>query len=280
MTFDPGSRSKFVIIIPIVPRLFNIFRTIRVRSEEELNDVAHMLLDKPFLTDIRWEKVEVCFPARVYTAEGNAFVYVNTLHRTIRDQINEGLDEAKRLMRDDKKFFLQFDFKKSMSAYFCEKIQIRDDEDHDRLEDCRCGYGKIAITNCSKYSPLFKFEDKVCPLWVICSPLCLLTLPCYLIYRKLTCNDMHCDVKSKPLPIPYDLEEDIVNKYYKNKPVKNETPTTIVTEPDSSYTSAVTHAKLSNTKITRRRVKKWVQAIAGKKKEKCIDDKEGLVHIL
>ncbi|XP_077979282.1 uncharacterized protein LOC144434651 [Glandiceps talaboti] len=247
----------------------------RVSTIEELEGLSHTLLNKPFIVDLKWEKVEVCFPARVYTAVGEALIYVNSQHSCIRSQLKEGLDEAKRLMRENKKFYLQFDFRAALSTYLCGKIQILDEDD--KLEDFRCGYGKISISNCNKYLPVFKFTDKVCPLWVFCSPLCLLSLPCYLLYRKLTCRDMAYDLEVKPKLISNALAEAILNGHLETEE-NGVTDHEIVT---SEVVKKIPESSKSPSKV-RRRLKRWVHTVSKKKDDPPMvnNDSETLMRLM
>ncbi|XP_070566695.1 uncharacterized protein [Ptychodera flava] len=242
----------------------------KVRTPEDLEELTQKLLSKPFIIDFKWEKVEVCFPARVYTAEGDALLYVNSQHPSVRRELKLGLEEAKKLMRENKKFYLEFDFRASISAYLRSKIQIQ--EEDDRLEDCRCGLGKISISNCRKYSTIFKFKDQTCPLWVICSPLCLFSFPCYMIYRKLSCRDVSYSVKLNTGLISGEIEAGML---------KNHIEEELATEDnDSTISSSVLGNRDSKMATVRQRVKRWTHSVSGKNSELSVHQKDKIMRIL
>ncbi|XP_070566704.1 uncharacterized protein [Ptychodera flava] len=168
--------------------------TLKVRTIEDLESLSNSLFSKPLLLDVEWKWRR---PHRGYDAVSVEYslVVVNTSNRYVRLQLEEGFKEARRSLKAGRKFSIEFDFTRLVVQWYT-KI-VREMEGGDDV--CSCGenvgrYGRLCITNASKYWPYFRFNNHTCPYWCLCLPCCLLTYPCYEIHRQLSCTDVYFEM--------------------------------------------------------------------------------------
>ncbi|XP_070565570.1 uncharacterized protein [Ptychodera flava] len=164
--------------------------TIKVNNEDELENWRQSILSKPMFLDVfctrRVALGVVTIVYKIYFA-----VLVNTRHPQIRQQLERGFGEAKRLMGEGKDFSIEFDFTTPVREWY----SVASQQSSGSCSGSIFGkYGRVCITNSSKYASCFRCTRETAPWWVLCLPCCLLTCPCYAIHRGVTCEDIEITI--------------------------------------------------------------------------------------
>lgn len=89
-------------------------------------------------------------------------------------------------MSEGKDFSVEFDFTSPVKEWYSDASQ--------QMDGMCAGsvfgkYGRLCVTNASKYEPCFRCNRKTAAYWILCLPCCLFSCPCYAIHRQLTCED-------------------------------------------------------------------------------------------
>ncbi|XP_070566691.1 uncharacterized protein [Ptychodera flava] len=158
---------------------------IHVHTEEEFEAFVGGFLSKPMFFDVFCQNRKRSGNFRIITTAYFA-VLVNSSHPRIKEQLENGLDQARKCIRNGDKFALEFDFKDIVKSWFADTL--------DGGALCNGSYyskyGRICITNHTKYQHCFDCSSETFDFWVCCLPCCLLSCPTYTIYRKFTCKDI------------------------------------------------------------------------------------------
>ncbi|XP_077862430.1 uncharacterized protein LOC144344223 [Saccoglossus kowalevskii] len=158
---------------------------IQIETEDEFEVFATSFVAKPLFLDVFSQNRKRSGNFRVITSAYFA-VLVNTKHPHIKEQLQRGIDEARKYISNGEKFALEFDFSDLIKEWFADTLG----------GDTLCQgsyyskYGRICITNHTKYHHCFDCSPETVDLWICCLPCCLVMCPAYTAYRKFTCKDI------------------------------------------------------------------------------------------
>lgn len=115
--------------------------------------------------------------------EGDLAMLVDTSHPMVRPQLEQALDEARKILQSRRRFCVQIDFGQAIDEWL-RSVYPRGCCSACRLRSHRAS---LYITNYTK--PVRCLDCN--PLWcLLLGPCWLLSAPCYKMYRFAKCNDI------------------------------------------------------------------------------------------
>nr|XP_006825784.1 PREDICTED: uncharacterized protein LOC102809401 [Saccoglossus kowalevskii] len=223
--------------------------TILVSNEQELEDWRQNILSKPMFLDV-FCKRRVALGVVTIVYEIYFAVLINTRHPHIKQQIERGFNEARRLVSEGKNYSVEFDFTSPIREWYSDASQ--------QINGMCAGsifgkYGRLCITNTSKFKPCFRCNLETTRYWILCLPCCLLSCPFYSLHRHLTCEDVNITIGAEvALLVPEHLvTPSLAGVEISNDSQYVEHPAAIVVQPPPSYEDCI-RTQPRNTSDTQR----------------------------
>ncbi|XP_046547149.1 uncharacterized protein LOC124257174 [Haliotis rubra] len=169
-----------------------------IHNEAEMTSLVGDLLRKLLLMRITVLHTEISSKYSVETIsilEDEFAVLINTSHPSIITRLGDGLKCAALRMSRCRKFCLELDMSTSLHDWYAEhKEAITSCDDIHQMKVRRA---RLYVTNHTIYSHCFDCK----PHWWLCLCFCwLLSAPCYMSYRKLTCTDIYVEIHGEITP--------------------------------------------------------------------------------
>ncbi|KAK7490264.1 hypothetical protein BaRGS_00018425 [Batillaria attramentaria] len=164
---------------------------LRVNSCEELCHVIWRLQQHLTLTKITVYHTEIASRHSVETVtivEDDFAVLINFSHPSLSWSLAKAAQRATACLRRDRNFCLEIDLTDVLlDWYMVHRDAITSCDD---IHNLRTRRTRLCVTNHKVYSHQFDCSPK----WIVFLCLCwIVSVPCYVIYRKLTC----CDIRMK-----------------------------------------------------------------------------------
>lgn len=177
---------------------------LRVRTCEELCHVIWRLQQRLTLTRVTVYHTEIASRHSVETVtiiEDDFAVLINFSHPSLSLSLAKAAQRATDCLRRDRHFCLEIDLTEVLlDWYMTNRDAITSCDD---IHNLRTRKTRLCVTNHRVYSHQFDCSPK----WIVFLCLCwIVFVPCYVIYRKLTCSDIRvkvqCDVIAAGTALP------------------------------------------------------------------------------
>nr|XP_039256840.1 uncharacterized protein LOC120333476 [Styela clava] len=157
---------------------------LKVENVETFALLKQRLLFLPIYMHVHLERHRRSGNTRIIT-HGDYVIMVNTKQPDIQAQLREKLDEAEMLMREGKRFAVEFNFGPVLREWF----QSRFDGN----------WGSYYARNSNFCITNFHQRSKWCGMpvcWILCLPVCLVVAPLHCAYRGLMSDDSTLTIRS------------------------------------------------------------------------------------
>ncbi|XP_060073799.1 uncharacterized protein LOC132553562 [Ylistrum balloti] len=172
---------------------------LRVDTERDVEELSDLLLNRPLLMRVTLVHTMVASKYSADTVsiwEGDYAVILNTRHQTIRAQLRKALNDAITFVTTRWRFCIEIDLSDIIEGWYLQTIDVY--SGCDDFQTTKCRRSRIYVTNHMTYNHCFDCSPK---WWLCFSPCWLLTAPCYIGYRRLTCKDIRLKLNAKVSPV-------------------------------------------------------------------------------
>ncbi|CAG5131852.1 unnamed protein product [Candidula unifasciata] len=163
------------------------------KTQNQLALVHDMFFQRMLLLRITIDHTEISSKYSVETVsivEDDFAVLLNGQHPSIRQQIKSGFQASMHYLNRNQKFCLELDLSELLLDWY---MEVRDAiTSCDDIHSVKSKRTRLCVTN----HTLYNHSLDCSPKWILFLCICwILFVPCYRLYRKLTCADIRIKLK-------------------------------------------------------------------------------------
>ncbi|XP_059173233.1 uncharacterized protein LOC131953849 [Physella acuta] len=183
-------------------------------TQDQLALVHEMFLRRMLLMRITIYHTEISSKysvERVSIVEDDFAVLVNGQHPSIRQQIASGFQVSMRYLNRNQHFCFELDISELLLDWY---MEVRDAiTSCDDIHSLKSRRTRLCVTN----HTLYNHSLDCSPKWILFLCICwVLFVPCYKVYRKLTCADIRVKLKCDVTSATYYIHNEATRVQLKN----------------------------------------------------------------